>query len=41
MAEDEASTSIEDDADERLHCAIVDMVDERAAGGAELRTLQP
>ena len=40
MAEDEASTSIEDDADERLHCAIVDMVDERgAAGGAEVANL--
>ncbi len=37
MAEDEASTPTEDDANECLHCAIVDMVDERiAAGGAAL-----
>jgi hypothetical protein len=35
MAEDEASTPTEDDVDECLHCAIVDMVDERAAGGAD------
>src|SRR5215204_5051403 len=40
MAEDEASTSTEDDADECLHCAIVDMVDERiAAGGADAANL--
>ena len=36
MAEDEASTRSEDDADECLHCAIVDMVEERiASGGAD------
>src|SRR5829696_1094961 len=40
MAEDEASTATEDDADECLHCAIVDMVDERiAAGGADAANL--
>ena len=40
MAEDEASTPTEDDADECLHCAIVDMVDERiAAGGADAANL--
>jgi len=40
MAEDEASTPTEDDADECLHCAIGDMVDERiAAGGADAANL--
>jgi hypothetical protein len=40
MAEDEASTPTEDDANECLHCAIVDMVDERiAAGGADAANL--
>jgi len=40
MAEDEASIPTENDADECLHCAIVDMVDERiAAGGADAASL--
>jgi hypothetical protein len=40
MAEDETSTPTEDDANECLHCAIVDMVDERiAAGGADAANL--
>ena len=38
--QDEASTSTEDDADECLHCAIVDLVDERiTAGGADAANL--
>ena len=40
MAEDEASTPTEDDADGCLHCAIVDMVEQRiAAGGADAANL--
>jgi len=40
MVEDEASIPTENDADECLHCAIVDMVDERiAAGGADAANL--
>ena len=39
---DEASTPTEDDANECLHCAIVDMVDERMPPAVPtLRTLQP
>lgn len=40
MAEGEASIPTEDDADECLHCAIVNMVEERiAAGGADAANL--
>ena len=40
MAEGEASTRAESDSDECLHCAIMDMVEERiAAGGAEAANL--
>jgi hypothetical protein len=40
MAEGEASASSEADSDECLHCAIMDMVEERiAAGGADASNL--
>jgi hypothetical protein len=40
MANDESSTASEEDEEECLHCAIVDMVDERiAAGGADAANL--
>ena len=40
MPEGKPPTPLEDDADECLHCAIVDMVDERiAAGGADAANL--
>ena len=34
MAENEPSTASEEDDEDCLHCAIVDMVDERIAAGA-------
>jgi hypothetical protein len=34
MAEAEASTRAEPDSDECLHCAIIDLVDERIAAGS-------
>ncbi len=40
MAENEPSTASEEDDEDCLHCAIVDMVDERiAAGGADAANL--
>ena len=40
MPEGKPPTPLEDDAEECLHCAIVDMVDERiAAGGADAANL--
>jgi hypothetical protein len=39
MAEAKGSTPTENDADECLHCAIVDMVEERIASGADVGDL--